>query len=135
MDLDKILEIDILDKKTPDELLKKYTELETLNKSIEQKIAEFKEEHKEVFKELDKMLSEIVDNNTKQSEIKEDLTNSMKESDLDVISNKAFKVKYVAETVRHDFDKAKFKDENEELYNRYIKETKVKAFVKITEVK
>ena len=135
LDLSKIENVSLFDIKTPDELLKEYTDLETSNKAIEEKIANFREEHKEIFSKLDEMLAEITDNATKQATIKEDLVGSMSESNVDSIANKMFKVKYVAETIRHDFDKTKFKDENEELYNKYIKDTKVKAYVKITEVK
>jgi hypothetical protein len=135
LDLDNVENVSLFDTKTPDDLLKEYTDLETSNKAIEEKIANFREEHKEIFSKLDEMFSEIENNTSKQATIKEDLVGSMSESNIDSIANKMFKVKYVAETIRHDFDKTKFKDENEELYNKYIKDTKVKAYVKITEVK
>lgn len=135
LDLSKVENVSLFDRKTPDDLLKEYTDLETSNKAIEQKIEEFKLEHKDIFNRITEMYAEIEDNVDKQNTIKNDLVGSMCESNVDSISNKMFKVKYVAETVRHDFDKTKFKDENEELYNKYIKDTKVKAYVKITEVK
>ena len=125
---------EILDDKTPDQLLNTYTELGLRNLDIEQKIEEFKAEHKEVFDKLNEMLESIVDNTFKQSAIKEELVDSMNKANIDSIANKVYRVKYIAATTRHDFDKAKFKAENEELYNSYLKETNVKAFVKVSEV-
>ena len=135
LDLSKVENVSLFDEKTPDQLLNTYTELEEKNRDIEQAISNFKEEHKDIFDMLDKMLSSMADNKAKQNEIKENLIESMGKSNVDSIANKMFKAKYIAATIRHDFDKTKFQKENEELYNNYLKETNVKAYVKITEVK
>lgn len=124
----------IPDFKSPDVLLSNYSMAERDIKSIKDKIAMFKMKHLDIFNALEKMESEISELESKKVDIKEELTESMSKSNVGTISNDLFKITFVKSTIRKDFDKKKFQAENEDMYSKYLKETEVKAYIRITEV-
>lgn len=56
----------------------------------------------------------------------------MQSHDLKKAENAKIRISYIAPSVRKSFDKVKFQEENEDLYNRYIVNTETKASIRVT---
>lgn len=119
---------------TPGKILEDYTKLEEEKEKIDIKIQELKEEYSKVFKQLEEYENTISELSEKQNNMRQDLTDSIENAGLTEkgISNNIFKVKYVAETTRQNFDKDKFKKQYPVLFNKFINIVKVKSYIKIT---
>ena len=119
---------------TPGKILEDYTKLEEEKEKIDIKIQELKEEYSKVFKQLEEYENTISELSEKQDNMRQDLTESIENAGLTEkgISNNIFKVKYVAETTRQNFDKDKFKKQYPVLFNKFINIVKVKSYIKIT---
>ena len=119
---------------TPGKILEDYTKLEEEKEKIDIKIQELKEEYSKVFKQLEEYENIISELSNKQDNMRQDLTDSIENAGLTEkgISNDIFKVKYVAETTRQNFDKDKFKKQYPVLFNKFINIVKVKSYIKIT---
>ena len=119
---------------TPGKLLEDYTNLELEKEKIDIKILELKEQNKEIFELLEKYQNEISELDNKQSEMRQEITNSIENAGLTErgISNDIFKIKYVAATTRQNFNKDKFKAKYPVLFNQFITTSDVKSYIKIT---
>jgi len=119
---------------TPGKLLEDYTNLELQKEEIDIKILDLKEKHKEIFDILEQYQNEISELENKQSEMRQEITDSIENAGLTEkgISNEIFKVKYVAATTRQNFNKDKFKAKYPVLFNQFITTSDVKSYVKIT---
>lgn len=67
-----------------------------------------------------------------ESALKTKLLQAFEDSGTKSIENKELKITYVLPTIRKTFDSKKFEEENEELYNKYVRETAARGSVKIT---
>ncbi len=124
---------DALTIRKPDEVLQEYTNLQKENESIKEQVEAFKKQYELVFAEYEKMINKISENETRQSSLKDEITESMEKSNLATIANDRFRVAFIAATVRNTFDSTKFKKEHADLYKDYLKQSSVKAYVKITD--
>lgn len=121
--------------KSPDTILKEYSDYEVQIKNIQNDIDKFKEENKEVFEKLDLLNSNINDLLEKQANLKPELTESMKNAGLKKLENSMLKVTFVEATTRETFDKDKFKNKYPVLFKEFISLSNVKEYIKISEVK
>lgn len=79
--------------------------------------------------ELEEAAKEI---KSQQEEMKEKLKAAMKEHGVKSWDCEQMKVSYIPESTAITFDSRRFKDENEELYNQYLKESKKSDSIRIT---
>mgnify|MGYP003471909494 CR=1 FL=1 len=86
-------------------------------REISQKIAEFEREIKELKK--------------KEEELKERIKEAMEENGVVKLENELLSVSYVAEYEKETLDTTKLKKEIPEIYDGYVKMSKVKASVRI----
>lgn len=66
-----------------------------------------------------------------QEEYKEELIKIMEENNLIKLDNDLFTISYVGATTKETFDSKTFREENEDLYNDYIKFSDVKSSIRI----
>lgn len=121
--------------KTPAILLGEYTVLDTNKKRLNEKLEEFKQQHKEIFDLYQAKLNEIADVESKKAEIKSQLVESMENAGLKNISNDSFKVTYVAATQKSTFDRKSFEKKYPVLCKEFISYSDVSAYVRLTELK
>jgi regulator of replication initiation timing len=86
-------------------------------KEVSQKIADFEKEIKELKK--------------KEEELKERIKEAMEENGVIKLENELLSVSYVAEYEKETLDTTKLKKELPEIYDGYVKMSKVKASVRI----
>lgn len=113
------------------ELLEKYTELEKEEMALVLKKDEVLKKHEEVFlaiRELDNKSSEL---SKAKEEMKKELMVAMEEKDIKKFENDVVAITYVAPTTRVGVDTDKFKTEFEDIYLQCLKETPVKASLRI----
>lgn len=84
--VEKLSDVDTLTIRKPDEVLQEYTDLQKENESIQEQIEAFKKQYELVFREYDIMMSKIQDNETKQTSLKDEITESMEKSNLATIA-------------------------------------------------
>lgn len=78
-------------------------------------------------------LKNTIENLTQElDELKELVLTEMEANNLLELSNDELKIRYIAPTAQERFDSKKFREEQEELYNQYIKFIPVKAQLRIT---
>jgi len=85
--------------------------------------AEYAEKLK-AFKKLEKELKQL------DEAFRKDLTEGMKELNVVEIKVDDVKFRYVDETTKEDFDKAKLKLENPEVYAKYVTTKPVSAYIR-----
>lgn len=92
-------------------------------------------------KELDELyfiLEEKKRIEKQKKELKEKIEQNMSKSNIDKMENEYLKITLVPETVSKSFDMKKFKEKEPDLYSvlskDYEKETKRKAYLKVTVV-
>lgn len=113
------------------ELLEKYTKLEKQEMELANKKEEVLKQHEQVFnaiKELDNQANEIA---TQKAEMREQLMAVMEEKNIKKFDNDFLTITYVAPTTRVGVDTTKLKEEFEEIYLQCLKETPVKASIRI----
>ena len=66
-----------------------------------------------------------------ETQLKDLFLKEMEARNLKKVTKNNISVTYVAATQSEGFDKARFRKENEELYNKYVKFSPKKAYVKI----
>ena len=122
------------ERETIDDIANKYIELEQEKSKVELKIDEFKMRYKEIFDTLDGMVGEIEELNNQQNSCKEKLLNKMTEK-FEVLGYSFVKV--VTEVKRTFNSKQFFKDylPTSRLYKKYVKESNVQPYVKVTKLK
>lgn len=75
--------------------------------------------------ELEKKIQPIEDR------LKEELRETMRKIDVDKFVSNGLEVKLIKDSVRNNFDSKALKEDNLELYNKYIKTTNVKGSLSI----
>lgn len=122
------------ERETIDDIANKYIELEQEKSKVELKIDEFKMRYKEIFDTLEGMVGEIEELNNQQNSCKEKLLNKMTEK-FEVLGYSFVKV--VTEVKRTFNSKQFFKDylPTSRLYKKYVKESNVQPYVKVTKLK
>lgn len=133
--LDNTESVPEINLRAPSEVLNEYSNYERTNQKVQREIDEFKEKHKEVFEAYQALLDIIKDNETKQTNLKEELTESMQNAGLKTLSDDLFKVTFVAATTRNNFDTTSFKTKYPVLFQQFTKVSDVKAYVKISGTK
>ena len=63
--------------------------------------------------------------------MKADILNAMEQNNIKGFDSDYVRVTYVAPTEREQFDKTKLRDENQELYDKYVSFTPVSASVRV----
>lgn len=66
-----------------------------------------------------------------EERLKEELRDTMRKIDVDKFVSNGLEVKLTKDSVRNNFDSKSFKEDNLELYNKYIKTTNVKGSLSI----
>lgn len=88
----------------------------------------------EVTKELKKFQKAKLKMDLMQEQLKEEIKNAMEKYGKDkwISPDGSIVVNYFEEKTTKRLDTTKLKEEQEEIYNQYLKDTTTKAFVKIT---
>lgn len=121
--------------RTPDIILKDYTNLSLDNEKIDIEIEEFKAKYIAIFEELQAIIDKKNLNIEKQTALKEELTESLQNTGTKHIANDVFKATFVAATTKSTFDRKGFETKYPVLCKQFLKYSDVKAYVKISEVK
>ena len=66
-----------------------------------------------------------------EDELKSRILSEMEEKGIVKLETVDLVVSYIASTDREDFDKKKFKEDNQDLYDEYVKMTPVKSSIRI----
>ena len=66
-----------------------------------------------------------------EDELKSRILSEMEEKGIVKLETDDLVVSYIASTDREDFDKKKFKEDNQDLYDEYVKMTPVKSSIRI----
>ena len=86
--------------------------------------------------EASKFIKKVVNDKKKveeqEKQIKELILKEMRLRKLNSFEYNGIKVTYIAPTMQEQFDKAKFKKENENIYNEYVKFTPKTDYVTIS---
>lgn len=120
--------------RAPGDVLNDYTKLENDKSNIQQELDKFKQSHLDIFNEYQAILDKIAKVSDQQTLLKEELTESLENSGLKRISNNKYNVTFVSATIKTTFDRKKFEAKYPVLCKQFLKESPVKAYVKITEV-
>lgn len=66
-----------------------------------------------------------------EKEFKEELLKQMKERKVKTIAYKNLTISFCKGSIREEFDKKKFKEENEDLYNKYVSINETKDSIRM----
>lgn len=99
------------------ELIKVENDLTILDLEVSNKIAEFERQLKTIKEQED--------------ELKKAILEEMEAKNIIKIESDDLMISYIAPTDRETFDSKKFKAENQDLYDEYIKMTPVKSSIRI----
>lgn len=88
-----------------------------LNNGTSRLIADFENRIKELKEQEDELKSRILA--------------EMEEKGLVKLETDDLTINYIASTDREDFDKKRFKEDNQDLYDEYVKMTPIKASIRI----
>ena len=66
-----------------------------------------------------------------EDELKSRILTEMEEKNIIKLETDDLTINYIASTDREDFDKKKFKEDNQDLYDEYVKMTPVKSSIRI----
>lgn len=66
-----------------------------------------------------------------EKEFKDELLNQMRERKVKTISYKNMTISFCKGAIREEFDKKKFREENEDLYNKYVNITETKDSIRM----
>lgn len=122
------------ERETVNDIANKYIKLEQEKSKVNLRIDEFKMRYKEIFDTLEGMQGEIEELNNQQNFCKEKLLNKMTEK-FEVLGYSFVKV--ITEVKRTFNSKEFFKDylPTSRLYKKYVKESEVQPYVKVTKLK
>lgn len=109
----------------PEILLNEYSKYDALNEEIKVQIEELKLKNPEIFKTLEELNSKILENQNKQSEIKDSIKESMKTYNIKNIHNDFWNVVYVAPYTKTTFDRKAFEKKYPILAKQFITESEV----------
>lgn len=96
-----------------------------INKSTEQRLLEIQRNLSEL-----KAVKEQLE--AEEENIKAMLLEECEKNGIDSFENDYFKIKYVAPTTKESLDSKALKSEMPEIYNKFVKKSNVKAYIKIT---
>lgn len=99
------------------ELIKVENDLTILDLEVSNKIAEFERQLKTIKEQED--------------ELKKAILEEMEAKNIIKVESDDLMISYIAPTDRETFDSKKFKAENQDLYDEYIKMTPVKSSIRI----
>lgn len=100
-------------------IIKREDNILTLDEGVSKKIVEFEKQLKAIKEQEEELKKMILEEMEKNGIIKfEDETNGLS-------------ITYVAETSRETFDQKRFRADNPEMYDEYIKFTPVKSSIRI----
>lgn len=87
----------------------------------------------EVIKELKKFQKAKLKMDLMQEELKEQIKNAMEKYGKDkwISPDGSIVVNYIPETISKRLDQKKLKEEQEDIYNQYLKDTTTKSYVKL----
>lgn len=85
----------------------------------------------DVAKKIKSLLKKKKECEELEKQLKDLFLKEMEARKLKKVTKNNISVTYVAATTQENFDKDKFRKENESLYNKYVKFSPKKAFVKI----
>ena len=90
----------------------------TFSEEVCEKIASLERQAKEIKRQQDSMKAEILD--------------AMQKYNVFKIENETIKIAYIPEHAAEKFDSKTFKEENPDVYDLYVKISKVKPSIRIT---
>ncbi len=99
------------------ELIKVENEIGVLDTEVSRKVAEF-----------EKALKEIKE---KEEELKQNILIEMEKKNILKLETDTLSVTYIAPTERETFDSKKFREDNPDLYDEYVKFSPVKSSIRI----
>ncbi len=99
------------------ELIKIENGVALLNPETSQKIAEFERQVKAIKEQED--------------QLKETILNEMKAQNIIKLDTPELSISYIDESFREQFDSKRFKEQNPNLYDEYVKISPVKASIRI----
>lgn len=99
------------------ELIKVENEIGILDTEVSKKVAEF-----------EKALKEIKE---KEEELKQNILSEMESKNILKLETDDLTITYIAPAERETFDSKKFREENSDLYDEYIKFSPVKSSIRI----
>lgn len=87
----------------------------------------------EVIKELKKFQKAKLKMDLMQEQLKEEIKNAMEKYEKDkwISPDGTIVVNYIPETISKRLDQKKLKEEQQEIYNQYLKDTTTKSYVKL----
>lgn len=86
----------------------------------------------ELLKYIDTLTALQNEAKAKLEEFKGAMLEKMEEQNIKKIDNALFSITYVAPTTKNSFDSERFKNEHSDLYEKYLKTTQTKSYVKLT---
>ena len=90
--------------------------------------SEISKEYIRIKKEMLKLEKEL---QPIEDRLKEELRDTMRKVDVDKFISNGLEVKLTKDTIRNNFDTIRFKEDNINLYNQYLKPTNVKGSLSI----
>lgn len=99
------------------ELIKVENEIGILDTEVSKKVAEFKKAIKEI--------------KEKEEELKQNILSEMESKNILKLETDDLTITYIAPAERETFDSKKFREENSDLYDEYVKFSPVKSSIRV----
>lgn len=99
------------------ELIKVENEIGILDTEVSKKVAEFEKAIKEIKK--------------KEEELKQNILSEMESKNILKLETDDLTITYIAPAERETFDSKKFREENSDLYDEYVKFSPVKSSIRV----
>lgn len=99
------------------ELIKAENEIGILDTEVSKKVAEFEKAIKEI--------------KEKEEELKQNILTEMENKNILKLETDDLMITYIAPAERETFDSKKFREENSDLYDEYVKFSPVKSSIRV----
>lgn len=99
------------------ELIKVENEIGILDTEVSKKVAEFEKAIKEI--------------KEKEEELKQNILSEMENKNILKLETDDLMITYIAPAERETFDSKKFREENSDLYDEYVKFSPVKSSIRV----
>lgn len=99
------------------ELIKVENEIGILDTEVSKKVAEFEKAIKEI--------------KEKEEELKQNILTEMENKNILKLETDDLMITYIAPAERETFDSKKFREENSDLYDEYVKVSPVKSSIRV----
>lgn len=99
------------------ELIKVENEIGILDTEVSKKVAEFEKAIKEI--------------KEKEEELKQNILTEMENKNILKLETDDLTITYIAPAEKETFDSKKFREENSDLYDEYVKFSPVKSFIRV----